>query len=73
MTVHVTVSGNSVRVIGLGDVTQDEWGAALIQHGLLGRDLMVLDYRMSDDDEPLITHEWVMELTDTDTTVRVSA
>lgn len=73
MTVHVTISGNTVRVVSLGEVTQDEWGAALIEHGLLGRDLTVVDYRMSDTDEPDLTHEWIMSIADSNTTEQVSA
>lgn len=73
MATKITITGNTIRVVAEGDITQDEWVALLDDHDLLGRPLSVLDYQVSDfDDSAVVTHQWVMQLTHTDTTLRVA-
>lgn len=72
MTTQLTICGNTIRVVAEGDITQDEWVHLLDQHNLTGLGLDVLDYRVSDyDDSTIVTHEWIMRLTISDTTLRV--
>ena len=71
MNAHVTVTGNTVRLVVVGDITQGEWIQLMEENGLRANSIRLLDYSESDFATGTTTREWVMLLDNSDTTVRV--
>lgn len=70
---QITITGNTIRLVAEGDITQDEWVDLLIQYDLHGRPMRVLDYQMSDfASGDTVVHQWMMQVEAADTTLRVA-
>lgn len=73
MASEITITGNTIRLIAEGDITQHEWMTLLAEHNLAGRPMHVLDYSISDYGAgDTVIHQWLMQLANTDTTLRVA-
>lgn len=73
MASEITITGNMIRLVAEGDITQHEWMTLLAQHDLGGRAIHVLDYQVSDyGTDNTVIHQWLMQLAHTDTTLRVA-
>lgn len=73
MTSQLTITGNTIRLVAEGDITQHEWITLLAEHDLAGRAIHVLDYSISDyGTDDTVVHQWLMQLANDDTTVRVA-
>lgn len=73
MTSQLTITGNTIRLVAEGDITQHEWMTLLAEHDLAGRAIHVLDYSISDyGTDDTVVHQWLMRLANDDTTVRVA-
>lgn len=72
MATQITITGNTIRVVAEGDITQDEWIELLAHHDLAGRPVDVIDYQMSDfASGDTVVHQWLMQLSNTDSALRV--
>lgn len=73
MATEITITGNTIRLVAEGDITQLEWMALLQEHDLAGRAMHVVDYQVSDyDDTGVVVHQWLMQLAHDDTSVQVA-
>lgn len=73
MASEITITGNTIRLVAEGDITQHEWMTLLARHDLAGRAIHVLDYQVSDYGAgDTVIHQWLMQLANTDTTLRVA-